>query len=205
NDSIEKLVDFTYSAAFGLIQPGQVRSEILQLAGLVQKHQPRTVVEIGTARGGTLFIWSKLAHPEAVIASIDLPGGIHGGGYPLWKTFLYRRFAGRNQRVCLIRANSQSPGTVQKLKSVIGSRKIDFLFIDGDHTYDGVRADFQNYSPLVSPNGMIAFHDVCFHSLTSDCRVDVFWREIRNKYRHVEFIKDSNQGWAGIGVLLLQG
>ena len=205
NDSIERLVDFTYSTANGLIQPGQVRSEILQLAGLIQKHQPRIVVEIGTANGGTLFLWCQLAHPEAVIASIDLPGGIHGGGYPLWRAFLYKRFAGKNQRICLFRADSKNPKTVQKLQSMLGGRKIDFLFVDGDHTCAGVKADFQNYSPLMSPNGIIAFHDVCSHQKVLDCQVDVFWREIRDKHRHAEFIEDTNQGWAGIGVLFLQG
>lgn len=201
--SIEKLVDFSFNAAGGLICPAQVRSEILQLAGLIQKHQPRTVVEIGTANGGTLFLWSKLAHPKAVVVSVDLPGGVHGGGYPFWRTFLYKRFAPKNQRICLIRANSQSLKSLQKLQSMLGGEKIDFLFIDGDHTYNGVKADFYNYSPLVSPNGIIVFHDICQHPPAANCQVDVFWQEIRNRYRHTEFIENPNQGWGGIGVLFL--
>lgn len=35
----------------------------------------------------------------------------------------------------------------------------DLLFIDADHTYEGVARDFTRYSPLVSPGGIIAFHD----------------------------------------------
>jgi hypothetical protein len=34
------------------------------------------------------------------------------------------------------------------------------LFIDGDHTYEGVRRDFEMYSPLVRKGGIIAFHDI---------------------------------------------
>jgi predicted O-methyltransferase YrrM len=36
----------------------------------------------------------------------------------------------------------------------------DFLFIDGDHTYQGVKQDFQMYSPLVKKGGIVAFHDI---------------------------------------------
>lgn len=37
--------------------------------------------------------------------------------------------------------------------------KIDVLFIDGDHTYDGVKKDFELYSTILSDNGIIIIHD----------------------------------------------
>jgi hypothetical protein len=37
--------------------------------------------------------------------------------------------------------------------------KIDFLFIDGDHSYEGVKLDFDLYSTLLSENGIIMLHD----------------------------------------------
>jgi hypothetical protein len=37
--------------------------------------------------------------------------------------------------------------------------KIDFLFIDGDHSYDGVKLDFNLYSTILSDNGVIIIHD----------------------------------------------
>jgi predicted O-methyltransferase YrrM len=36
---------------------------------------------------------------------------------------------------------------------------VDFVFIDGDHTYEGLRADWQGWSPLIAPGGCIALHD----------------------------------------------
>ena len=36
---------------------------------------------------------------------------------------------------------------------------VTFLFIDADHSYEGVKADFLNYSPFVVPGGALAFHD----------------------------------------------
>jgi predicted O-methyltransferase YrrM len=78
---------------------------------------------------------------------------------------------------------------------------LDFLFIDGDHTYGGVRSDFEMYAPLVRKGGIVVFHDIVKHPPHLECDVDRFWREIRQRYRHVEIIKDPLQGWAGIGVL----
>jgi hypothetical protein len=37
--------------------------------------------------------------------------------------------------------------------------KIDFLFIDGDHSYDGVKQDFDLYSQILSDSGIIMIHD----------------------------------------------
>jgi hypothetical protein len=37
--------------------------------------------------------------------------------------------------------------------------KIDFLFIDGDHSYEGVKLDFDLYSTILSDNGVIMIHD----------------------------------------------
>ncbi len=37
--------------------------------------------------------------------------------------------------------------------------EIDYLHIDGDHSYEGALADFTNYLPLMNPNGIITFHD----------------------------------------------
>jgi len=37
--------------------------------------------------------------------------------------------------------------------------KIDFLYIDGDHSYEGVKKDFELYSNLLTDNGIIVIHD----------------------------------------------
>jgi len=45
----------------------------------------------------------------------------------------------------------------------LNGEPLDFLFIDGDHTYEGVKRDFEMYSPLVRNGGIIAFHDIVKH------------------------------------------
>ena len=42
---------------------------------------------------------------------------------------------------------------------VLEDIKIDLLFIDGDHSYEGVKKDFELYSQLLTPNGIIIIHD----------------------------------------------
>jgi len=67
------------------IRPFQIREEILELLRILKSLKPRTILEIGTARGGTLFLFTQVAKPDAIIISIDLPGGPFGGGYPSWE------------------------------------------------------------------------------------------------------------------------
>ncbi len=42
---------------------------------------------------------------------------------------------------------------------VLQDIKIDVLFIDGDHSYKGVKKDFELYSQILSPKGIIIIHD----------------------------------------------
>jgi predicted O-methyltransferase YrrM len=38
---------------------------------------------------------------------------------------------------------------------------LDFVFIDGDHSYEGLRGDWEAWSGLVAPGGVVALHDSC--------------------------------------------
>ena len=134
---------------------------------------------------------------------MDLPGGQFGDGYPIWRAPLYGMFALASQSIKLIRADSHAPVTRKQVESLLGERRLDFLFIDGDHTYDGVRQDFELYAQLVRQGGIVALHDVAKHPAGHNCDVDRFWAELRVKYRTCEFIENVNQGWAGIGVVFI--
>jgi cephalosporin hydroxylase len=203
-NSSEEAFDFSQSSYLGsFIAPAQVKSEFVGLLNIFKEKEPKVVVEIGTANGGTLFCFSKLAPDGATIASIDLPGGEFGGGYPKGKAPLYGSFKKDSQKMFLLREDSHSEQTVEKLKKVLNGKKIDFLFIDGDHTYEGVKKDFELYSPLVGAGGIVAFHDIAVHPDGVGCFVNLFWDEIKGKYKYKEFIEDKNQGWGGIGVLFV--
>jgi predicted O-methyltransferase YrrM len=198
----DAIVKFIWSAGRGLIAPGQFKSELIGLLNWMSQRPPRAVLEIGTARGGTLFCWCALAAPAATVISLDLPQGIHGGGYPPWKTFLYKRFAGSKQKLHLLSGDSHEQIMLVTVKKMLPPGGLDFLFIDGDHTLDGVRRDYEMYSPLVKSGGAIVFHDICTHGAEFNCHVDKFWNELKQGREHWEFIENPAQGIYGIGVII---
>jgi predicted O-methyltransferase YrrM len=193
--------------AITAIRKGAVQKvkELSPLICLLKKRKLRTVVEIGTQKGGTLYAWCKVAEPEALIVSIDLPGGPFGGGYSLKDMKRFRTYKKKNQKICFFRKDSHKKSTKDELLKKLKGRKIDFLFIDGDHRYKGVKKDWTLYAPLVKRNGLVAFHDILFHPKIPQCKVDRLWNEIKRQYRNREFIDrydDRGWGqWGGIGVI----
>jgi len=160
-------------------------------------------LEIGTANGGTLFLFTMVASSDARIISIDLPGGRFGGGYPEWRIPLYESFAIHNQRMYLIRGDSHANSTLKKVKEILDEQGLSFLFIDGDHTYEGVKKDFEMYSNLVGEGGVIAFHDIVPGPHESVGGVPSFWNEIKHQFHYVELVKDWKQCGFGIGVIFV--
>jgi predicted O-methyltransferase YrrM len=201
--TLNELLDFTFNDCAGLIKPAQVQSEISELLEIVNRMKPKVILEIGTANGGTLFLFSHWPPESATIVSIDLPGGRFGGGYPAWRTLLYKSFALLGQKIHLLRADSHKRDTLEQVKAILDGREIDFLFIDGDHTYEGVKTDFDMYSPLVRKGGIIAFHDIVPGGWESVGGVPQFWNEVKNYYRdkQKEIVQDRSQGGFGIGLL----
>jgi len=199
NDLIEFVSKFQY-LGFS-IKTAQVKDEIIEFLKILKSYRPNVILEIGTAGGGTLFLFTRIAQSNATIISVDLPKGFYGGGYKKWKSPIYRSFAIQKQKVKLIRANSHSQETLNAVKHLMNQKKIDFLFIDGDHTYAGVKKDFEMYSNLVKKGGIIAFHDIVEHSSEGGCQVNKFWDEIKNNYQTLEIIQDKSQKWAGIGII----
>ena len=198
---LEALVEFAFTVCSGLIKPLQVKDEILELLNVLDKEKPKIILEIGTNIGGNLFLFSQIAPSDASIISVDLPGGMFGGGYPRWRIPLFKMLIRGKQKLFLVRADSHHPQTKKRVNSILQGREIDFLFIDGDHTYEGVKRDFEVFSPLVKKSGLIAFHDILPVQGHSGCGVHRLWAEIDSDNESREFIGDADQGWAGIGLL----
>lgn len=199
--TVDEVVEYCFDSSFGIIRPMQIPEELTGLLHEIRGREPQRVLEIGTARGGTLFCFANLVSDDAELVSVDLPGGRFGGGYPAWKKRLYRSFVGPEQTLHLVRADSHRDETLQLIDGLLDGRGLDFLFIDGDHTYEGVKEDFTMYSPLVSDGGLIALHDIVPHPPKTGCEVDRLWSELEAAYETRRFVRDAKQGWAGIGVV----
>jgi predicted O-methyltransferase YrrM len=185
----------------------QKRREVEGLLRMVRERQPRVVVEIGTRIGGTFYGLCKTAAPDATLVSIDLPGGPFGGGYEESHLPRLRSYARPHQTTFFIRGDSHDASTLEQLQTFLGDRPVDVLFIDGDHTYEGARMDYDMYAPLVRPGGLVAFHDIVPAPAPNRAdkpasEVDRVWDDVKSQgSRAWEFVQRSGGPWAGIGVL----
>jgi len=201
--TVDQALDLAFSFEYlgSTIAPIQVRSEITALLDIVRDLKPCVVLEIGTAKGGTLFLLTRVVPDGARLVSVDLPGGLLGGGYPESMLKLMSAFAVGNQEIRFIRSDSHAGETRKMVEEACGHRPVDFLFIDGDHSYEGVKKDYEMYSSLVRNGGIIAFHDICPGTPENVGGVPEFWVEISSSGRSKAIIQDLNQGRCGIGVL----
>lgn len=197
NDSAA-LVRSLKQFAGGYFMPIQMDEEIIELMEVVRSLEPKVVMEIGTHWGGTLHFWTRVAPDDATIISMDLPGGKFGGGYSSWKKPLYQSFERASQDLHLLRCDSHEASSLDSVNAILAGRKIDFLLIDGDHSYEGVKRDWEMYSPLVRSGGLVAFHDVA--KSYDETQVERFWRELSPTVRSREFCYHPD-GLYGIGVV----
>ncbi len=184
----------SYNWGGGHMQPGQADEEILWLLARAREVEPRVVVEIGTDEGGTLFLWTRVAADDAHLVAIDTRPLGRLGRFSTY-ALVRRSFRRDRQRVDLLFGrDSHDPETVAALQGLLRRRPIDFLFIDGDHSYEGVRSDFELYAPLVRPGGLVALHDVGAEDAPGVVR---FWSELASAHSSDQLIASQY----GVGVV----
>ncbi len=150
--------------------------ELTEFPRMLQMKPPRAVLEIGTAQGGVFWLLCRLAAPDATLVSLDLPPDErHSGGQRISIDLQSMKKPG--QTIYVVHGNSHDPGTPNRVAGLLGGRPLDLLFIDGDHSYEGVSQDYHMYSPLVQARGIIAFHDIV-KTHWPGCQVDRFWNEL---------------------------
>jgi len=168
----------------------QKPTELAEFLSLVADLKPEVIVEIGVFAGGTLYAWKRLA---PTVIGIDY---FPGGPYPVYLSHGKPR---DEHGATVIVGDSHYLPTWIALVEELGGRPVDVLFIDGDHTYEGVRQDYEMYAPLVRPGGLVAFHDIVTHP-GQICDVERLWYEIRDDTA-IEISVVSDPPWGGIGVL----
>ena len=184
-------------------RPLQKKSEILRLIDIVRAMRPAAICEIGAAGGGTTFLLAHAASGDATIISLDL-------AYSASRRAAVSSFALEGQKIICLQDDSHSPLAVRAVRAHLARKRLDILFLDGDHSYDGVKADFQLYSPLVRPGGLIIFHDIVpdyktrygIETSSDSGGVPRFWEEMKASGAETEeVVEDYEQDGFGIGIL----
>ena len=184
-----------------ILTPQQIESELLAFSKFIYGFNPKNILEIGTANGGTFFLLSRLSGEDSTLISIDLPINAYIGGIDYKSKAFYKSFALNSQKIEIIRGDSHKKSSLREVKGYLNGDKLDLLFIDGDHTYKGVKKDFKLYSPLVRKHGIIAFHDIVKVPSDENVEVNKFWNDLKKNYKYYEFVEDWNQGYCGIGII----
>jgi predicted O-methyltransferase YrrM len=176
------------------IAPAQMPQELTRLAELAKAAQPQRVLEIGTGNGGTLYVLAWASAPGAAVLSLDRTV------YPTERQVLYKTFV-PGRHVDVWEADSHLDETRDRVAAHFHYAPLDLLFIDGDHTYDSVRRDYELYAPLVRENGLIAFHDIVTGPYEAVGDAPRFWHDVRTDLTGaVELVESWEQGGYGIGV-----
>jgi len=177
----------------------QKPGELKDLQEFLKDYDIKKILEIGTWGGGTALLWAMIVAPSK--------GRVFCADLNFDKKQAYANTP-YEQYITRLQGDTHDGGFIKKVCMNIG--EIDLLFIDGDHSYKGVKQDFDNYYQLVKKGGYVIFHDILEskHHQSIGCNVSQFWNEIKCGFPYWEFF-DTNAykgipaDCMGIGIIKL--
>ena len=164
---------------------------------ITEATQPGLLVELGTHTGNSYFSFCQAVRQLGLgtrCCAIDTwRGDLHSGPYG---EEVYQRVVEINQRDYapfsrLIRS------TFDDALSLFQANSIDLLHIDGLHTYDAVKHDFEQWLPRLSERAIVLLHDT--NVFQADFGVYLFFDELKQRYPTFEFLHSSGLGVVGVG------
>lgn len=144
----------------GLIPPRTMHSHDDAAVLLATAQGRRRVVEIGVYEGSSAVALCEVLDADAELHLID-PFGQHGWALPAG----WGATEGASRRVVeRARRRHDGPKVAWHVdySAAVAQRwegEVDMVFIDGDHSEDGVRTDWQDWHGRVAPGGAVVFHD----------------------------------------------
>jgi len=178
---------------YGPPAPVQIIQEEVDFAPLLdlyRERKPMRVLEVGTYTGGTFFHWLQNAQPGSVVVSVDMYEDADN-------THLYDSWAPEGVTWHAIKGESSDEETVEAARAL---SPYDWIFIDAGHREHEVRADWENYGPMASPGGIVAFHDIAEMPDLPSIQVDKVWSEIKQGRETREIL---NPDTSGIGIVFV--
>jgi O-antigen biosynthesis protein len=164
---------------------------------LIGALRPRSVVELGTLGGNSFFAFCQAAAAHGVqsrLTAIDTwQGDEHAGHYSedVFADVSRYRDANYPESAHLMRA------LFDEARPNFATASIDLLHIDGLHTYDAVRHDFETWSDALSSRGVVLFHDIAVRE--RGFGVWQLWEELSARYPAFAFTHGHGLGVLGVG------
>ena len=160
-ESIHGFEDLAFLFTSSQLNHGIISQELDEAARLYRVASDVTdgaVVEIGRFKGGSTFLLAAALGGRAALWSYDIHV-VHDAAFT---------GAELDAELSAALARYDLDGTVHL---VVGDSRVaeppnasvHMLFIDGDHSYDGVRADWDHWGPRLEPGGHVLFHDAVDH------------------------------------------
>lgn len=175
----------------------QIPQEIGPFSEWLRALRPIHVMEIGVRRGGTSALWHTLSAGLVIGVDWTLKDSLGAAETERIASELMRDYP----RFRFINGDSHSYLTLHKVQQLLDGSLLDFLFIDGDHSYTGALQDWTMYKPLVRSGGVVAFHDIVDTKFMRSCGHGVYrlWEEIQGEKREWCVRAD----WGGIGAVIV--
>jgi len=137
--------------------------EVQTVCEMIDRQDPRDVyLEIGSNIGGSLWAFGRHMTKCATLIAVEKPGARGrdpGGALEQLQGVADRLEAGCGYQPRIVLGDSHAAETLASVTEMLAGRKIDVLFIDGDHSLAGVTGDAERYLPLVRSGGLVIFHD----------------------------------------------
>jgi predicted O-methyltransferase YrrM len=125
------------------------QAELLIVSVLARHRKARNIFEFGTFTGRSTYYLTH-ATPETRVTTLDLPPG---PGRTIPDVGLYFINSDREDRITQLLTDSR------KFDPTPYEKKMDFIFVDGDHSYEGVKNDTEKAFKMLAPGGAILWHD----------------------------------------------
>lgn len=180
-----------------LVEPTAWAGHIPFAFWLIDAHRPGLLVELGTHTGNSYSAFAqtvqRLALPTQCYAVDTWRGDEHAGFYAdaifeEFSTYHNTRYRSFSR---LLRS------TFDDARQYFKDGSIDLLHIDGLHTYDAVKHDFDTWLPKLSNRAVVLFHDVNVRE--NNFGVWELWGELSKRYPHFCFDHSHGLGVLGVG------